>query len=167
MFVRLAPFLLIASTASSLLFGGVAASEGPSEPLPDLDRANSLLSQGKFSDAIVLYDYVIRIYLSTCGLKLMFEEKDKKNYLSYYKRALSYLGLHRYLAAFSDLNAVLEIQPDFSAALVQRGKLFAWQGDYANAIKDLIKARPDHELVAPFLRACFGASNSLAVDWRV
>jgi len=162
MFVRLAPFLLVASTASSLLFGGVAASgAGSSEPLPDLDRANSLLSQGKFSDAIVLYDSVIRIYPSTCGLKLTFEGKDKKNYLSYYKRALSYLGLHRYLAAISDLNAVLEIQPDFSAALVQRGKLFAWQGDYVNAIKDLTKARPDHELVTPFLRTHFPSPTHL------
>ena len=167
MFIRLAPFLLVASTASSLLFRGVAASgAGSSEPLADLDRANSLLSQGKFSDAISLYGSVIRIYRTTCGLELTFEEKDKKNYLSYYKRALSYLGLHRYHAALSDLNAVLEIQPDFSAALVQRGKLFAWQGDYVNAINDLKKARQDHELVpAFFLHGHFGAPHSLVVDW--
>jgi len=69
--------------------------------------------------------------------------------------------LHRYLAAISDLNAVLEIQPDFSAALVQRGKLFAWQGDYVNAIKDLTKARPDHELVTPFLRTHFPSPTHL------
>jgi tetratricopeptide (TPR) repeat protein len=81
-------------------------------------------------------------------------EKDKKNYLSYYKRALSYLGLSRYHAAISDLNSVLAIQPDFSAALVQRGKILAWQGDFVNAVKDLRKAGkqddfvpiPDHEV---------------------
>lgn len=74
-------------------------------------------------------------------------EKDKKNYLSYYKRALAYLGLSRNRAAISDLNAVLSIQPDFSAALVQRGKILAKEGDYANAVKDLQKARTQDELV--------------------
>ena len=76
-----------------------------------------------------------------------FVEKDKKNYLSYYKRALSYLGLHRYNAAISDLNSVLAIQPDFSAALVQRGKIRAWQGDFTNAVKDLKKAKTQDEFV--------------------
>lgn len=74
-------------------------------------------------------------------------EKDKKNYLSYYKRALSYIGLHRHQAAISDLNAVLTMQPDFSAALVQRGKLFASQGDFTNAVKDLKKAQKQDEYV--------------------
>lgn len=42
---------------------------------------------------------------------------------------------------------MLELQPDFSAALVQRGKVLAWQGDLANAIKDLQKAQKQDELV--------------------
>ena len=79
-----------------------------------------------------------------------FSEKDKKNYLSYYKRALSYLGLHRHHAAISDLNSVLAMQPDFSAALVQRGKLLAWQGDFPNAVKDLKKASRQDDFVQPF-----------------
>ena len=76
-------------------------------------------------------------------------ERDKKNYLSYYKRALSYLGLQRHHAAISDLNSVLVLQPDFSAALVQRGKLLAWQGDFTNAVKDLKKASTQDDLVKP------------------
>jgi hypothetical protein len=39
------------------------------------------------------------------------------------------------------------IQPDFSAALVQRGKILAWQGDFANAVKDLKKAKNQDEFV--------------------
>lgn len=69
MFIRLTPLLLVAGTASSFLFGGAAASgAGSSDPLADLDRANTLLSQGKFSDAIVLYDSVIRTspFLRSC-----------------------------------------------------------------------------------------------------
>jgi DnaJ family protein C protein 3 len=81
------------------------------------------------------------------GAKLL--ERDKKNYLSYYKRALSYLGLQRHHAAISDLNSVLAIQPDFSAALVQRGKLLAWQGDFTNAVKDLKKASKQDDFVTP------------------
>jgi DnaJ family protein C protein 3 len=76
-------------------------------------------------------------------------ERDKKNYLSYYKRALSYLGLQRHHAAISDLNSVLAIQPEFSAALVQRGKLLAWQGDFTNAVKDLKKASKQDDFVYP------------------
>jgi len=45
------------------------------------------------------------------------------------------------------LNSVLEIQPDFSAALLQRGKLLSWQGDFTNAIKDLQKAGKQNDLV--------------------
>jgi DnaJ homolog subfamily C member 3 len=67
--------------------------------------------------------------------------------LSYYKRALSFLGMHRHNAALSDLTSVLSIQPDFSAALVQRGKILSWQGDFENAIKDLKKAKTQNELV--------------------
>jgi len=74
-------------------------------------------------------------------------ERDKSNYLSYYKRALAYLGLSSRQAAIADLDAVLAIQPDFSAALVQRGKLYAWQGDFTKAVDDLKKARGQDEFV--------------------
>ena len=70
--------------------------------------------------------------------------------MSYYKRALSYIGLHRYAAAISDLNAVLAIQPDFSAALAQRGKLLARQGDFVSALKDLKKAHKQEDFVRLF-----------------
>ena len=87
------------------------------------------------------------LYVRICIKAANIVEKDKKNYLSYYKRALSYLGLSRYHAAITDLNSVLEIQPDFSAALLQRGKILAWQGDFSSAVKDLQKAQKQDELV--------------------
>jgi len=146
MIIRLTSFFLVATTASVFFLGGVIAKEpGPDEWKLDLDSANTLLSQGKYNDAIALYDTVLRSPRSSDVSD--FIEKDKKNYLSYYKRALSYLGLHRYNAAISDLNSVLAIQPDFSAALVQRGKILAWQGDFTNALKDLKKAKNQDEFV--------------------
>jgi DnaJ homolog subfamily C member 3 len=90
------------------------------------------------------YVFIPRVITGIDGV-----EKDSTNYLSYYKRALSYLGLSRYHAAISDLNSVLAIQPDFSAALVQRGKILAWQGDFPNSLKDLQQAGKQDEFVKP------------------
>jgi len=84
---------------------------------------------------------------STAVAGLTIVDKDEKNYILYYKRALSYLGLHRYSAAIADLDTVLAIQPEFSIALAQRGKLLAKQGDFANAIEDLKKTQTEPELV--------------------
>jgi hypothetical protein len=59
--------VLIATT--SLLVGSVTAEDTVgSEWKVDLDRANAFLSQGKFSDAISLYDSVIRMFPSTVYL---------------------------------------------------------------------------------------------------
>jgi DnaJ homolog subfamily C member 3 len=111
-----------------------------------LDEANHLLSQGNYNDAIALYHEVIRAYPPPIRLIL---ETDDKNYLSYYKRALSYLGLSRYHSALEDLNSVLAIQPDFSAALLQRGKILTWQGDFTKAVQDLRHAGHQEEFVFP------------------
>lgn len=144
MIIRLTS-LLLAATTTSLLFLIATADPATTEDWKlDLDRANALLAQGKYTDAISLYDDVIRTSLH---FPPNFPEKDKKNYLSYYKRALSYLGLSRFHAAISDLDAVLSIQPDFSAALVQRGKLYARQGDFSKAVNDLEKASGQDEFV--------------------
>jgi DnaJ homolog subfamily C member 3 len=147
MIIPLKSLVVVATTASVFLVGAAIAqdSAGGIDWKLDLDRANTLLAQGKYSDAISLYDDVIRTH--SCIKAANIVEKDKKNYLSYYKRALSYLGLSRYHAAITDLNSVLEIQPDFSAALLQRGKILAWQGDFSSAVKDLQKAQKQDDLV--------------------
>jgi tetratricopeptide (TPR) repeat protein len=101
------------------------------------------------------------LYVRICIKAANIVEKDKKNYLSYYKRALSYLGLSRYHAAITDLDSVLEIQPDFSAALLQRGKILAWQGDFSGAVKDLQKAQKQDELVC---RLRHGTNDRLMIS---
>jgi DnaJ homolog subfamily C member 3 len=144
---RLSSLVVVAATASILLAGAITVqdSAGGNDWKLDVDRANTLLTQGKYTDAISLYDEVIRIF--SCLKATNSIEKDKKNYLSYYKRALSYLGLSRFHAAITDLNTVLEIQPDFSAALLRRGRILAWQGDFSNALKDLQKVPNQDDLV--------------------
>jgi len=102
-------------------------------------------------------------YVYPEGAMINDAERDRKNYLSYYKRALAYLGLSRNHAAIADLNAVLEIQPDFSAALAQRGKILAKEGDFANAVNDLKKARKQDELV---VIQTTSANPRLMTSWR-
>jgi DnaJ homolog subfamily C member 3 len=148
MILRLTRIFVAATTVSILLSGGVIAKDSAAangDGQIDLDRANTLLAQGKYNEAIALYDGAIRITHSYQGIDCV--EKDKNNYLSYYKRALAYLGSSRNHAAITDLNSVIAIQPDFTAALLQRGKLLAWQGDFSNAIKDLTKVKNQDNLV--------------------
>jgi len=58
MLIRFSSLLFLASSASVLFFGPAAAQDG--QVKVDLDRASTLLAQGKFNDAIALYDGVIR-----------------------------------------------------------------------------------------------------------
>ena len=60
MIIRLTSFFLAATTASVFFHGGVTANEPRADQWKfDLDNANTLLSQGKYGDAIALYDTVI------------------------------------------------------------------------------------------------------------
>jgi hypothetical protein len=70
MIIRLTSIFTVATAASIFLGSGVLAKETTAEEWKlDLDRANILLSQGKYNDAITLYDTVIRIcFLCSSGL---------------------------------------------------------------------------------------------------
>lgn len=61
MFLHLPTFFLAASVAA-VLFTGSVAHESTGDVNRDLNRANTLLSQGKYTEAISLYDNVIRTY---------------------------------------------------------------------------------------------------------
>jgi hypothetical protein len=62
MIIRLTSFFLVATATTLFFLGGVIANESGSDDWKhDLDSANALLSQGKYTDAIALYDTVLRI----------------------------------------------------------------------------------------------------------
>jgi hypothetical protein len=63
MIIRLTSLLLAATTASLLFLGATADPATTEDWKLDLDRANALLAQGKYTDAIALYDDVIRTSL--------------------------------------------------------------------------------------------------------
>ena len=98
-----------------------------------LDQGTTLLSQGKFNDALVHFQAAI--------------DADRKNYLAYFKRATIYLALGRHKSALDDLNDVIYLKPDFVAARAQRGSILFKLGRIEEAQTDLhyvLKLDPYH-----------------------
>jgi hypothetical protein len=69
MIISFKSLVVMATTASVFLVGAAIAQDsvGGSDWKLDLDRANTLLAQGKYSDAISLYDDVIRAHIYKSG----------------------------------------------------------------------------------------------------
>lgn len=66
-------------------------------------------------------------------------EQDPLDYVSYYKRATAYLSLGRTNSAIDDFTKILNLRPGFEKALLQRAKLYAGDGDFLLAKKDLLE----------------------------
>ncbi|KAL1918823.1 uncharacterized protein VTP21DRAFT_2845 [Calcarisporiella thermophila] len=90
-----------------------------------LDQAHAHLAAGRPQDALQAYDQAIL--------------KDPQNYLSYFKRAATYLSLGKHRAALDDFSKILSLKPDFEQALLQRAKLLAQEGSFDEAERDLRK----------------------------
>ncbi|KAK9255159.1 hypothetical protein V1507DRAFT_453469 [Lipomyces tetrasporus] len=92
------------------------------KPSVYLAKADALLTQGNFQDALQFYDAAVK--------------SDPQNYLSVFKRGATYLSIGRLTSAISDFDQALEMKPDFDSALVQRGKLRLKMGNWDGARKD-------------------------------
>lgn len=57
-------------------------------------------------------------------------EGDPNNYLTYFKRGTVYLALGKAKNALSDLDKVLVLKPDFTAARISRGSIHLKQANY-------------------------------------
>ncbi|KAF3271389.1 hypothetical protein TWF970_010270 [Orbilia oligospora] len=101
-----------------------AASDVPKDvPVKSLvDSANVLLAKGQSNDALQFFDAAI--------------EREPSNYLTIFKRGTAYLSLGRTAQAADDFNRVLEMKPDFEAALLQRAKMKLRSGDWVGARSD-------------------------------
>lgn len=62
---------------------------------------------------------------------------DPNNYLSYYRRATVYLALGRSRPGLQDLDEVIRLKPDFTAARAQRGGVLVKLGRLEEAHIDL------------------------------
>ncbi|EGS19372.1 uncharacterized protein CTHT_0048310 [Thermochaetoides thermophila DSM 1495] len=97
-----------------------------------LASAQAHLSKGETNDALVYYDAAVA--------------KDPTNYLTFFKRATTYLSLGRTAQAADDFEKVLKLKPGFEGAHVQLGKLKARTGDWDAAKAHYKKAKKTEEI---------------------
>lgn len=84
-----------------------------------LDSAQSHLSRGQTSEALVYYDAAIA--------------RDPTNYLTLFKRATTYLSLGRTNQATEDFNKVLVLKPGFEGAHLQLARIKSKAADWEAA----------------------------------
>ncbi|KAL2135682.1 hypothetical protein VTI74DRAFT_7363 [Chaetomium olivicolor] len=99
-----------------------------------LASAQTHLSKGETNDALVYYDAAIA--------------RDPTNYLTFFKRATTYLSLGRTSQATDDFEKVLSLKPGFEGAHAQLGKLRARVGDWDGARDHYKKAKKTEELAS-------------------
>ncbi|KAI9743268.1 MAG: hypothetical protein M1818_003114 [Claussenomyces sp. TS43310] len=87
-----------------------------------ISSANAHLAKGETNDALTYYDVAI--------------SRDPNNYLTFFKRATTYLSLGRTVQAQDDFDKVLQIKPGFEGALLQRAKIKSRIGDWEAAKAD-------------------------------
>ncbi|KAI1839842.1 hypothetical protein JX265_013850 [Neoarthrinium moseri] len=119
----LVPLPALALAAASILStsGLVAGLDIPADtPVSSLlSSAQAHLIRGEMSDALAYYDAAVA--------------RDPRDYLTYFKRATTYLSLGRTSQASDDFNKVLALKPGFEGAHVQLAKIRARSADWAGA----------------------------------
>ncbi|KAK7943234.1 DnaJ domain-containing protein [Apiospora aurea] len=129
MHVPLSTLALAASILSSSgLIEALSASEIPADtPISSLlSSAQAHLSKGQTSDALVYYDAAIA--------------RDPSDYLTFFKRATTYLSLGRTSLATEDFNRVLTLRPGFEGAHIQLAKIKSRSADWDGAKQQYILA---------------------------
>ncbi|CAK7274339.1 hypothetical protein SEPCBS119000_006118 [Sporothrix epigloea] len=124
--------MLLTASAFTLVVRAVtalAADTIPSDtPIASLlASAQGHLSRGETGAALVYYDAAI--------------ERDPNDYLTYFKRATTYLSLGRASQATDDFNTVLTLRPGFQAAHLQLGKIKQRVADWNGARQQLRQAK--------------------------
>ncbi|RPA76045.1 TPR-like protein [Ascobolus immersus RN42] len=130
-------FIKAAGLLALLLAPGIAIADPAINDHSDvpvqtlIDNANVLLAKGDMDGALDHFEAAIK--------------RDPSNYLTIFKRGATYLSLGKQSQAEADFNAVLDLKPDWEAALVQRAKLRARVGDWDAAKKDYKAAGKSHD----------------------
>ncbi|MPC47362.1 DnaJ subfamily C member 3 [Portunus trituberculatus] len=96
---------------------------------------------------------------------------DPSNYLSYYRRATVYLALGRSRTGLQDLDEVIRLKPDFTAARAQRGGVLVKLGRLEEAhidLENVLRKEPTHEeanrlyvMIEPLKREVLEAYSSV------
>ncbi|XP_043671502.1 dnaJ homolog subfamily C member 3 [Vespula pensylvanica] len=99
-----------------------------------LELGREFLVHGQLQDALSHYHAAI--------------EGDPSNYLAYYNRGMVYLALGKAKFAIHDLDKVLELKPDFTAARLQRGNVLFKQAKFDLAkqnYEEVLAMEPQNE----------------------
>lgn len=115
-------------TAALISAGAVLSQDIPSDvPVSILlTSAQEHLTKGETSEALAYFDAAIA--------------RDPTNYLSFFKRATTYLSLGRANLATEDFNKVLSLKPGFAGAHVQLAKIKAKSADWDGAKAEYVAA---------------------------
>jgi DnaJ family protein C protein 3 len=131
--VRLSTLALAAGILSgpTAFVAGLTAEDIPSDtPVSALlSSAQIHLSKGETSNALLYYDAAIA--------------RDPSNYLTFFKRATTYLSLGRTSQATDDFNKVLALKPGFEGAHLQLGKIRARIADWEGAKEQFVLAKKE------------------------
>lgn len=128
------PLSHLAVTASVLASAGALSSQDIPGDVPVsslLNSAQSHLANGETSEALMYYDAAIA--------------KDPTNYLTFFKRATTYLSLGRANQATEDFNKVLTLKPGFEGAHLQLAKIKSKIADWEGARADFLAANKNNE----------------------
>ncbi|ROW15616.1 hypothetical protein VPNG_02019 [Cytospora leucostoma] len=133
MHVRLYTLALAASllsiSPSISLVAALSAKDIPSDtPITALlNSAQHHLAKGETGDALVYYDAAVA--------------RDPDDYLTYFKRATTFLSLGRTSQAADDFQRCLQLRPGFEGAHIQLGKLKAKSADWEGAKEQYTRAK--------------------------
>ncbi|ROV89326.1 hypothetical protein VMCG_09633 [Cytospora schulzeri] len=118
--LALAASLLSISPSISMV-AALSAKDIPSDtPITALLNSAQLhLAKGETGDALVYYDAAVA--------------RDPRDYLTYFKRATTFLSMGRTSQAADDFQKCLELRPGFEGAHIQLGKLKAKSADWEGA----------------------------------
>ncbi|XP_063069395.1 dnaJ homolog subfamily C member 3a [Engraulis encrasicolus] len=112
------PFLLV---LIDLRYEGVRC-ENTATVESHLEMGKKLLAAGQLADALSHFHAAV--------------DGDPRNYMAYYRRATVYFAMGKSKSALPDLSKVIELKPDFTAAVLQRGNLLLKQGKLDEAEVD-------------------------------
>ena len=125
-----------------------------------LEQGEELFKQGKYRDALTLFDQVIQLdsenvsayYMRTVSNFFLQDysaaisdatkttEIVPMHYLAYNFRGLSYYHVKNYPDAILDFSKAIACKPDFSEGYACRGSANYWLKKYSEAIDDYTKA---------------------------
>lgn len=153
--VRLSTLAFAAAVLSGQsLVAGLATSDIPTDaPVSALlASAQAHLSKGQTSDALLYYNAAIA--------------RDPSNYLTFFKRATTYLSMGRTSQATDDFNKVLSLKPGFEGAHTQLGRIKARGADWDAAKEQflLAKMEPTSEEISGLEEAQGAANLAVAAE---